>query len=126
MMANFNKYSTQGRHLMIDYSECEQSILNDVTRIEGMLLGATSAAKMNVIGHIKHSFPVEGVSCIVLIAESHLSIHTWPSQGYAAVDCYTCGLEGNPFDAHEYIREALGSKNFKLRLVTRGLSLFNY
>jgi len=123
-MLNFNAHSTKGRHLLVDYYGCCSSTLNDLHKIEEIILKATEVAKMNIVGHIMHSFDVEGISGVVLIAESHLSIHTWPSQGYASVDCYTCGEEGNPFDAHEYINKELGAKDCKIRLINRGMELF--
>jgi S-adenosylmethionine decarboxylase len=125
-MIQHKKHSTDGKHILIEYMGCDYNILNNVVKIEKILSEAAVSAKMNIIGVLMHQFPVEGVSGVVLISESHLSIHTWPSEGYAAVDCYTCGTEGDPFEAHKWITEAIKATNFKLQLVTRGLTSFDF
>jgi S-adenosylmethionine decarboxylase proenzyme len=74
-----------------------------------------------VLGNSFHHFSPQGVSGVVVIAESHISIHTWPEYGYAAVDVFTCGTTVNPEKAAEVLIERLGSKNHSLMEVPRGV-----
>lgn len=74
-----------------------------------------------VLGESFHRFSPQGVSGVVVIAESHLSIHTWPEYGYAAVDIFTCGNTVNPEKAAEVLIEKLGAENPSLMEIQRGL-----
>jgi S-adenosylmethionine decarboxylase len=74
-----------------------------------------------VLGDSFHRFSPQGVSGVVIIAESHLSIHTWPEYGYAAVDIFTCGTFVNPEKAAEVLIEKLGSKNHSVMEIPRGV-----
>lgn len=79
-------------HLLIDLWGVDGALLNDPARLEAVLLEAARAAKCEVLGSVKHRFEPQGASVVVLVAESHLSIHTWPEHGYAAADILTCGM----------------------------------
>jgi len=74
-----------------------------------------------VLGDSFHHFSPQGVSGVVIIAESHLSIHTWPEYGYAAVDVFTCGTTVKPEKAAEVLMEKLGSRNHSLMEIPRGV-----
>ena len=74
-----------------------------------------------VLGESFHPFQPQGVSGVVVIAESHLSIHTWPEYGYAAVDIFTCGTSVQPEKAVEVLIEKLGAKDHSLTEIQRGL-----
>src|SRR5690625_8008884 len=80
-----------GRQILVEFYDCDQSKLNDVKFIETALLEAAVAARATIISHSFHKFSPHGVSGIVVIAESHIAIHTWPEYRYAAVDIFTCG-----------------------------------
>lgn len=81
---------TQTRHLTATiYGSFEA--LNDGPRIVEACLSASIAAGANVLNYQWHQFEPHGVTCLVLLSESHLSIHTWPEKGSAAVDIFTCG-----------------------------------
>ena len=73
-----------------------------------------------VLGESFHPFQPQGVSGVVVIAESHLSIHTWPEYGYAAVDIFTCGTSVQPEKAAEVLIEKLGAKDHTLTEIQRG------
>ncbi len=68
-----------------------------------------------------HLFNPHGVSGVVVIAESHLAIHTWPEYGYAAVDLFTCGDDVSPDVAFEYLKEKLGATTFTAFEMKRGI-----
>ena len=111
----------RGRHLLVEYFDCgERDLLDDVAGIEGLMNRAAEAANTTVVASIFHPFTPQGVSGVVVIEESHLSIHTWPEHGYCAVDFYTCG-RGVPERAHELLREGLGAARSEVMVVDRGL-----
>lgn len=79
-------------HLHLELWDVDGGLLDDVERLEAALLDAARAAQCQVLGSVKHHFQPHGASVVVLVAESHLSIHTWPEHGYAAADILTCGM----------------------------------
>jgi S-adenosylmethionine decarboxylase len=109
-----------GCHLIVDYFKCPLKLLNDISRIERFMKDAVVHAGATIVSSSFKRFEPFGVSGIVIIAESHLSIHTWPEYGYAAVDLFTCGQTVNPWKAHEYLQEKLGTTVFKARELKRG------
>lgn len=111
---------TLGKHLLVEYHGCDAAVLNHVARIEAAMRGAAEAAGATVVTSTFHRFSPQGVSGVVVVEESHLSIHTWPERGYAAVDCYTCG-DCEPLLAHEALAEALAAQRFEVLVVSRGL-----
>ncbi|MEM9835184.1 MAG: adenosylmethionine decarboxylase [Bacteroidota bacterium] len=80
-----------GRHLLLELYGCSAPLLKDRAQLETILLAAARAMEATVIESRFHTFQPYGVSGVVLIAESHLTIHTWPEHGYAAVDIFSCG-----------------------------------
>ena len=111
--------NTLGRHLLAEYYGCESGILNDEKALSQLLARAAKAAGVTVIDSIEHSFSPVGVTCVVAIEESHLSLHTWPEEGYAAADFFTCG-EGRPSLAHEILCEGLAASKIEVLLLERG------
>jgi S-adenosylmethionine decarboxylase len=69
----------------------DAALLNDAQGLAEHLIAAARASECEVLGSLHHQFSPQGASAVVLVAESHLSIHTWPEQTYAAVDLLTCG-----------------------------------
>lgn len=78
-------------HVLLELWGCDEALLNDAAALERHLVEAARAARCEVLGALHHRFEPQGASAVVLVAESHLSIHTWPEHGYAAVDILTCG-----------------------------------
>lgn len=105
-----NEFPSLGRHVLIELFDCDPVILNDVSAIEKILTEAAKKAGATIIHTIFHHFSPHGISGIVVIQESHLSIHTWPEYGYAAVDIYTCGPLINPWIPFSIIKEKLKAK----------------
>jgi S-adenosylmethionine decarboxylase proenzyme len=110
-----------GRQILVEYYDCDADIINDVAQIENILLSATRAAKASIISHNFHKFSPHGVSGTIVIAESHVAIHTWPEYNYAAVDIFTCGETIDPWVIQEYIKDAFLSKNISSIEMKRGL-----
>lgn len=112
---------TLGRHLLAEYHGCNPEVLNDLKRIENLMNEAAVAAGATVVQSAFHLFRPHGVSGVVIVQESHLSIHTWPETGYAAVDFYTCG-EASPEAAHAWLANGLKADRCDLMVVNRGLT----
>lgn len=81
---------------------------------------AAKAANVTIVASTLRRFVPQGVSGVLVIEESHLSIHTWPEHGYASVDFYTCG-EGEPERAHEALYAGLEATHAEVLLIERGL-----
>lgn len=112
---------TRGRHLLVEYHGCDSGILDDVKRVEALMRAAAKAANTNIVASVFQPFTPQGVSGVVVVEESHLSIHTWPEHGYAAVDFYTCG-QGVPDHAHGVLRDGLAASRSEIMTVERGLA----
>ncbi len=110
-----------GRHLLVELNDCNREVLNDLDLLREAMLMAAIDSGAEVLGDSFHRFSPQGVSGVVVIAESHLSVHTWPEYGYAAVDVFTCGTTVNPQTAVEVLIERLGSKNHSIREIQRGV-----
>ena len=110
-----------GRHLLIELQDCNREVLNDLNFLREAMISAAVNCGAEVLGDSFHHFNPQGVSGVVVIAESHLSIHTWPEFGYAAVDIFTCGTTVKPEKASETLIEKLGAKNHYSREIQRGI-----
>lgn len=108
------------KHLIAELYDCDSVILDDVSAVEQILLDAAEAAKATIVGHSFHQFSPQGVSGIVLVAESHISIHTWPENGYAAVDIFTSGEKTDNYAAVEVISARLKARNVRQMDIKRG------
>jgi S-adenosylmethionine decarboxylase len=109
-----------GKHILVELYECDRDILNDHESIQDLMVNAAKAAKATVVTSNFHMFNPYGVSGAVIIAESHLTIHTWPEHGYAAVDVFTCGPEVNTQVAVDYLIKGLKATRAESRTHLRG------
>jgi S-adenosylmethionine decarboxylase proenzyme len=80
-----------GHHLLAEFTGCNAASLADLKGVTTAMLQAAEASGATVVTHSFHHFSPHGVSGAVIIAESHLAIHTWPEHGFAAVDFFSCG-----------------------------------
>lgn len=110
-----------GRQILVEYYDCDSEKINDVSFIESAFLEAAGKSKATIISHNFHKFSPHGVSGVVVIAESHIAIHSWPEYNYAAVDIFTCGETIDPWIIQEYLKEAFGSTNISSMEMKRGL-----
>ena len=112
-----------GRHLIADLHGCVAR-LDDASAIDRMLRAAAAAAGATVIGmHLHHFGPGQGVTGVVILAESHISIHTWPEHAYAAVDIFMCGRSHQIDAALEVISEALQPDMMEESALERGFGV---
>jgi S-adenosylmethionine decarboxylase proenzyme len=114
-----NGLKALGRHLLVEYRDCDREILNDMKIIEQLIRRAAEEAGATIVATVFHPFTPQGITGVVVVEESHLSIHTWPEHGYAAVDFYTCG-DCHPERAHEYLERELGADQSEVMMVERG------
>jgi S-adenosylmethionine decarboxylase proenzyme len=114
------KPKTLGRHLLVEFYNCSAEFLNDVWGIETAMNQAARACKATIVQSCFHRFMPHGVSGVVVIAESHLAIHTWPEYRYASVDLFTCGDEVDPMIAYEVLKEKLGASTAEIQTLNRG------
>jgi S-adenosylmethionine decarboxylase len=110
-----------GRHILVELHDCDREALNNLDLIREVMLKAAIDCGAVILGESFHRFSPQGVSGVVVIAESHISIHTWPEYGYAAADVFTCGTSVNPEIAAQVLIEKLGSKNHTVTEIKRGV-----
>ncbi|MDP2919861.1 MAG: adenosylmethionine decarboxylase [Dehalococcoidia bacterium] len=110
-----------GIHLLLELNECDHVLLNDLPAIRDIMLDAARTAGATVLGESFHHFSPQGVSGILVIAESHLSVHTWPEHGYAGADIFTCGTTVLPEKAVDVLVERFAPKTHSLVQVFRGM-----
>ena len=110
-----------GRHLVVEYARCSKALLDDERLIEQHLVEAVRQSGATIVRSVFHRYAPQGVSGVVVIAESHISIHTWPEYGYAAVDFFTCGQVVDPYKAHDYLKRVLGSVEASVTELPRGI-----
>jgi len=110
-----------GTHLLVELRECNAKILSNLKEVQDALINAAKISEATIVEVAFHEFNPFGISGIVVIAESHLSIHTWPEYEYAAVDIFTCGNTLKPEKAVKYLIERLQSKNPSVVEVKRGI-----
>jgi S-adenosylmethionine decarboxylase len=110
-----------GKHLLLELKDCNRETLNDMSLLRKMLNTAAAEAGATILGDSFHQFEPQGVSGVVVIAESHLFIHTWPECGYAAVDIFTCGDSVQPGKAARMVIDMLEAKNHSILEIQRGI-----
>jgi S-adenosylmethionine decarboxylase len=113
--------NTMSKHLLIELSGCHFNLLNDLNFVKDTMRKAALEANAEVLELAFHKFSPQGISGVVVISESHLSIHTWPEYGYAAIDIFTCGDNTMPEKASKYLKEKFQAKNIYGTNITRGI-----
>ena len=122
ILSSFNndqKLSHQSKHLLLELYGCDYEKLNDESFLRCTLNRAAKLANATVLNLISNKFEPQGVTAIALLAESHISIHTWPESNYSAVDIFTCGKNMSPEFASQYLIEALNAEEHFLRIIER-------
>ncbi len=112
--------ATLGKHCLLDLVDCGAGTLDSLSEIKSLLQSAAKVSGATVLGVLHHKFQPQGVSVVCLLAESHISIHTWPERGCATVDMYTCGNSCDPVAACNYIIDKLRPRDYVLTRVARG------
>ena len=116
-----NRLHALGTHLLLELRDCNPKTLSNLEFVRETLKNAALEAKATIVEVAFHEFSPFGISGMVVIAESHLAIHTWPEYGYAAVDVFTCGDLIDPRVAAKYLIEKFQSKTPSIVEMKRGV-----
>ena len=109
-----------GRHMLLELFDCDPDAINNLEGVKGALVEAAKRAQATIVDVMFHEFNPFGISGVVVIAESHLSIHTWPEYRYAAVDIFSCGDVLKPEIAANYLVEQFAAERTSVVEVQRG------
>jgi S-adenosylmethionine decarboxylase len=110
-----------GRHLLLELFDCDADAINSLETVKAALIEAAKRAQATIVDVVFHEFNPFGISGVVVIAESHLSIHTWPEYRYAAVDVFSCGEVLQPETAVTYLVEQFGAERASVVEMQRGV-----
>ncbi len=113
--------SAMGRHILAEFYGCPAHLIDDVTGVEKEMVMAAKQAGAEVREAVFHEFSPQGLSGVVVISESHLTIHTWPELGYAAIDVFTCGETVDPWVSCNYLKNKFAAENMTAREIKRGI-----
>jgi len=111
--------SVVGKHWIYDLQGGNRDLLNDEDFVKEALSGAATAADATLLSISSKKFEPQGVTAVALLAESHLSLHSWPEYGYAAIDAFTCGDRTDPQKACDYLRKAFEGTHGSIRILKR-------
>jgi S-adenosylmethionine decarboxylase len=112
-----------GTHCILELYGCPEHLLNDVVVIKQALKEAAKSARSTLLDEVSYQFSPHGVTALALLAESHISIHTWPERGYLAADVFTCGEHTKPEDACQFLLETFRAQNHSFLKLPRGRSI---
>ena len=116
---NEKKQVYESKHFLLELYKCDSEKLNDESFLRCKLNNAAKLANATVLNLISNKFEPQGVTAIALLAESHLSIHTWPEANYSAVDIFTCGQNMKPDLSCKFLIKALMAEEYFLRVINR-------
>jgi S-adenosylmethionine decarboxylase len=114
------EYSTFGRHVAVDTWGVQFDLLNDAEFLKKEMIEAAEVSGATVLSVQSKQFSPQGATVLVLLSESHLSIHTYPERGFAALDCYTCGDHVDPQVAIDYLVSVLKPEKTYAKKLVRG------
>lgn len=107
-------------HVLLDFFDCDHSLLEDAAALREALYAAASETGLTVLNEMFHRFQPHGVSGVLLISESHVSIHTWPERCFAAVDVFSCKPQISPERFRAAFERALRPGRVEMRVIERG------
>ena len=109
-----------GRHLLLEMWDCNREILNDAEKVTQIMCVAANDAGATVVKSIHHKFDPPGITAVAILSESHISVHTWPIEGYVAVDIFACGTVADPQQAVKGLLEGFEPKEHTSVEIKRG------
>lgn len=110
-----------GRQILVEFYQCNYDAISNADVVAQYMLEACQKANATIVTHTFHEFSPHGVSGAVIIAESHVAIHTWPEYNYAAVDIFTCGETISPWVIYKHLEECFESGHASSMELKRGL-----
>ncbi|MDF2815840.1 MAG: S-adenosylmethionine decarboxylase [Paenibacillus sp.] len=115
------EYSTFGRHVAVDTWGADFDKLNSAEWLQAQMVEAAEVCGATVLSVQSKQFEPQGATVLVLLSESHISIHTYPEKGFAALDCYTCGETVDPQAAIDYLVSVLKPEKTYAKKLIRGV-----
>jgi S-adenosylmethionine decarboxylase len=109
--------------MLLELYDCDPEAINNLEVVKASMVEAAKRAQATIVDVVFHEFNPVGISGVVVIAESHLAIHTWPEHRYAAVDVFSCGEVLQPELAADYLVEQLGAARASVVELQRGVLL---
>ena len=113
-----NKINYAGIHLIAEF--WGGKIIEDSREIEKILITAAKKGKNTPLKIAIHKFSPQGITGVVLLAESHIALHSWPEINYLAIDIFTCGEKAFPYKTLDYLKEVFQPKKVELKEIKRG------
>ncbi len=111
---------TESEHWLLDMYEVDSKLCNDMEFCAEVVIEAIEKSKVKLLQLATHHFLPSGLTIVALLAESHISIHTYPEANYIAVDVFTCGENPKPKAGLDYFVDKFKPKAFQNRLISRG------
>lgn len=111
---------TLGQHIIAEFYECDSNIISSVEQVRKSLLNTANLIGTKIVQSHFHQFLPQGVSGVLVIAESHIAVHTWPESNYVAIDFYTCG-NIDPIHGCKFLAEYFSAKEYRFIRVIRGI-----
>lgn len=109
-----------GIHVLYELYECDAALLDDVEVLRRTLYDAVRSVEMVALQEARHQYEPQGASVVILVAESHIAVHTWPEYRYAAVDFFSCRTDIDPERVRVVLERALKPGRIDSRLIERG------
>ena len=109
------------RHILFTLKGCSSVLIDDESYIRDVVYHASVQCNSTLLALNSHKFDPQGVTCVAMLAESHISIHTWPELGMAVCDIFTCGDHTKPKEGVKYMKMMLDSKSIVSKSFTRPL-----
>ena len=109
-----------GMHVLYELYDCPAAPLDNRERMREVLYDAVRSVKMTPLEDASHRYKPQGVSVVILVAESHIAIHTWPEYGYAAVDFFSCRTDIDPQRVRSVLEHALNPGRVEMQVIQRG------
>lgn len=108
-----------GTHIVSDMWHC-QNLPDDAKLLEKILVNAAHSANATILGVVSHDFEPQGATVMVLLAESHISLHSWPEYNYVAIDVFTCGKQMDPAAAVKHLEDFFKPQKAESKTIIRG------
>lgn len=113
-------YEAQGKHLLLTLSGCTSKLLDSEQYLRGVARNAAIAAGATVLQVFSHRFSPQGITVLVVLAESHASLHTYPESGVVFWDCFTCGHTCKPERSAQVLIDTLIPSQIDNQIIIRG------
>lgn len=111
---------TTGKHLIIDFYNCNADLINNANFLLDTCIESVKLTNATILETHVHKFEPQGISVVIILQESHLSLHSFPEEEFVSVDIYSCGEYTDPYNALDYMKENLQSKQIVFLNLLRG------